>query len=240
MSGMTDATPESPAVVRATGLVLGPYPDAAAFDFEVRRGEHWLLRGASGSGKTPLLKTLVGLISPAAGEVVLFGEDLGHLRPAALLKLRQRIGFVFAIDGLLPAWSGFENLALPLKYHDRASTDEIVRRVEAFAARYGVPDDWLNNPVGNLGPEKRLALALIRALIVEPELLLVDGIALDALIAFSGIRGAELIADAVAGHCTVVFSLPPDGSERLPAVLGNAAFRMAEMRGGRLECPDRR
>lgn len=233
---MTTDRPEDGFIVQATGLVLSPFPDAEAFDFSVRPGEHWLLRGPSHSGKTPLLKTLCGLMSPAAGEVRLLGHDLGRMKPSALLALRQRIGFVFSLDGLLPAWSGFENLALPLKYHERATTAEIVARVEAFASRYGVPDDWLNNPVGTLGAEKRMALALIRALLVEPELLLLDGLALDALIAFSGIRGSELIADAVAGRCTVLLSLPADGADSLPEVLGKASFRTAEMRDGRLEC----
>lgn len=232
---MSDAT--SDAIVAATGLVLSPFREAASFDFVVRRGEHWLLRGPTRSGKTPLLKTLAGLTSPAAGRVELLGHDVQALAPSALLALRQRIGFVFSLDGLLPAWSGFENLALPLKYHDRAGNAEIVRRVESFAARYGVPDDWLNNPVGGLSAEKRSALALLRALLAEPELLLVDGVALDALVAFSGVRGEALIADAIAGQTTVILALPADGAGRLPAVLGNAPFRTAEMRDGRLECP---
>jgi predicted ABC-type transport system involved in lysophospholipase L1 biosynthesis ATPase subunit len=232
--------PDAPdtCIVRAEGLVLSPFPDSMPFDFAVRRGEHWLLRGPTRSGKTPLLKTLCGLVSPAAGRVTLLGHDLEQLSPAELLRLRQRIGFVFALDGLLPAWSGFENLALPLKYHGRAGNGDIVDRVEAFAARYGVPEDWLNNPVGALSAEKRSALALIRALLIEPELLFVDGVALDALVAFSGIRGGELMTDAIAGRCTVVVSLPAGGAGRLPEVLGDATFRSAEMRDGRLECAD--
>ena len=228
--------PQDDFIVQATGLVLSPFPDAVAFDFSVRPGEHWLLRGSSHSGKTPLLKTLCGLMSPAEGRVLLFGHDLGQLKPSAMLALRQRIGFVFSLDGLLPAWSGFENLALPLMYHQRATKAEIVARVDAFATRYGVPDNWLNDPVGTLGAEKRMALALIRALLVEPDLLFLDGLALDALIAFSGIRGVELIADAVAGRCSVVLSLPADGSDSLPEVLGKVSFRTAEMSEGRLEC----
>lgn len=225
-------------LVRAESLVLSPFRDAAPFDFSLRRGEHWLLRGPSHAGKTPFLKTLVGLLSPAAGRVVLFGQDVQQLAPAALLGLRRRLGVVFALDGLLPAWTGFENLALPLVYHDRASGDEVARRVAAAAARYGVPAAWLDDPVGALAAEKRGALALIRALLVEPELLVVDGVALDALAAFSGLRADVLLGDAVDGRCTLLLSLPADEAGRLPGALAALPFRAAEMRDGRLECAD--
>lgn len=223
-------------IIDARNLVLSPFSEAMPFDFKVEPGEHWLLRGPSRSGKTPFFKTLCGLISPGAGEVLLFGQNIQDLAPSALLSLRQRLGFVFALDGLMPAWSGFENLALPLKYHDRASNDEIIQRVESFARRYDVPDDWLNNPVTLLSAEKRAALSLLRALLIEPELLLIDGVPLDALVTFSGIRGEQLIADAIAGKTTVILSLPEEGGGGVPDVLGKACFRTAEMRQGRLEC----
>ena len=221
-------------IVEARGLVLSTHVEAAPFDLVVRAGEHWLLQGRTRSGKSPLLKTLCGLISPAAGEVVLFGNGLHDIAQQTLLKLRRNLGFVFSQDGLMPAWSGFENLALPLKYHGRARDAEIIARVEAFATRYGVPSEWLDQPVTNLSPEKRLALSLLRAVLIQPKLLLIDGIALDALIAFSGIRVDALLAEALAEHCTVMLSLP-DGVERVPLALSSIDFRRAEMRAGTLE-----
>ena len=223
-------------VVEAQSITLSPFPSTAPFDFEVERGEHWLLRGPSRAGKTPLLKTLCGLISPSSGHVVLLGENLDNLAPSALLRLRQRIGLVFPLDGLMPAWSGFENLALPLKYHDRMDNTAINQRIEAFTRRYRVPPEWLDNPVGGLSAEKRIALALIRALIVEPELLLIDAVPLDAVQTFSGIDGTRLIRDAIEGDCTVILSLPEEAGERLPAIVDGGGFRTAEMRGGRIEC----
>lgn len=223
-------------IVSARGLVLSPFRDAAPFDFAVARGEHWLLRGASRAGKTPLIKTLCGMISPGAGTVELFGQDLHDIAPSALLTLRTRLGLVLPQDGLMPAWSGFENLALPLKYHDRMNNDEINRRIDTFAGRYDVPAEWMESPVGALSAEKRLALSLIRALIVEPELLLIDAVPLDAVEAFSGIDGTRLIRDAIAGDCTVILSLPEEAGDRLPALLAGGGFRTAEMRDGRIEC----
>lgn len=223
-------------IVEALDLTLSPFPDAAPFDFAVERGEHWLFRGPSRAGKTPLLKTLCGMISPGSGRVVLLGEDLHDIAPAALLTLRRRIGLVLPQDGLMPAWSGFENLALPLKYHDRMANDEINHTVDTFTRRYQVPADWMDNPVGGLSSEKRLALSLIRALIVQPELLLIDAVPLDAVQTFSGIDGTRLIRDAIESDCTVVLSLPAEAGDRLPALLDHGGFRTAEMHGGRLEC----
>lgn len=223
-------------IVEAFDLTLSPFPDAAPFDFAVERGEHWLLRGPSRAGKTPLIKTLCGMISPGRGRVELLGEDLHDIAPSALLQLRQRIGLVQPLDGLMPAWSGFENLALPLKYHDRMSNDAINQRIDSFTQRYKVPADWIDNPVGALSAEKRIALSLIRALIVEPELLLIDAVPLDAVQSFSGIDGTRLIRDAIDGNCTVILSLPEEAGERLPAIVDGGGFRTAEMRAGRLEC----
>jgi ABC-type multidrug transport system ATPase subunit len=223
-------------IVEAVDLTLSQFPDAAPFDFAVERGEHWLLRGPSRAGKTPLIKTLCGMISPDRGRVVLLGEDLNDISPSALLQLRRRIGLVQPLDGLMPAWSGFENLALPLKYHDRMGNDAINQRIDSFTQRYKVPGDWMDNPVGGLSAEKRIALSLIRALIVEPELLLIDAVPLDAVQSFSGIDGTRLIRDAIDGNCTVILSLPEEAGERLPAIVDGGGFRTAEMRGGRLEC----
>ena len=223
-------------IVEARGLTLSPFPEAAPFDFVVERGEHWLLRGPSRAGKTPLIKTLCGMISPGQGHVVLLGEDLHDIAPSALLRLRRRIGLVLPLDGLMPAWSGFENLALPLKYHDRMNNEAINLRIASFTQRYKVPLDWMENPVGALSAEKRIALSLIRALIVEPELLLIDAVPLDAVQTFSGIDGTQLIRDAIAGDCTVILSLPEEAGERLPAVVDGGGFRTAEMRAGRIEC----
>jgi ABC-type iron transport system FetAB ATPase subunit len=223
-------------ILDARGLTLAPFAEAEPFDFAVERGEHWLLRGPSRGGKTALLKTLCGMISPAGGELSLFGHDLHTISPSALLQLRRRVGLVLPLDGLMPAWSGFENLALPLKYHDRLPNDEINARIDSFAQRYKVPQAWMDNPVGPLSAEKRIALSLIRALIVEPELLLIDAVPLDAVALYSGIDGSALIRDAIAGDCTVILALPEEAGSQLPALLGSGRFRTAEMRAGRLEC----
>lgn len=223
-------------VVDAIGITLSPFPESAPFDFSVERGEHWLLRGPSQAGKTPLIKTLCGMISPGTGHVVLLGEDLHDIAPSALLCLRQRLGLVLPQDGLMPAWSGFENLALPLKYHDRLGNDAINDKIDAFTRRYRVPTEWMDNPVGGLSNEKRLALSLIRALIVDPELLLIDAVSIDAVQSFSGIDGTQLIRDAIAGNCTVILSLPEEAGDRLPAVMIGGGFRTAEMCAGRIEC----
>ena len=223
-------------IIEAHNLALSPFPDAPAFEFCMQKGEHWRLQGATRSGKTPFIKTLLGLISPRQGSVHLFGEDLHSLAPQSLLKLRRRVGVVFAADGLLPAWSGLENLALPLRYHALYPPAEIEERITNFATRYAIPFDWLNNPVAQLSREKRSALSLARTLLLKPELLIIDGVPLDIIETFSGIRGSQLIADAMAADCSVIISLPAEVGRHLPSILLQRSFKTAIMHAGQLQC----
>lgn len=225
----------SEVLVAAHGIVLSSFQEAAPFDFCMRRGEHWLLQGASRSGKTPFLKTLLGLISPSVGSVRLFGVDPQDIVPSALLKLRRRVGVVFAADGLMSAWSGRENLALPLRYHDVLPLAEIEVRIEEYARRYAIPSDWLDRPVADLSREKRAALSLVRTLLVKPELLVIDGVPLDAIELFSGIKSSRLLEDALAGDCSMIISLPEEAADRRPGFLQHRAVKTAIMREGRLQ-----
>ena len=231
--------PAAPPVVRTRGLELAGLPDSQ-LDLELAAGERWLITGAAGSGKTTLARTLLGLISPAAGSVALFGCDLDDLTPYALLALRRTTVLVSPSDGLFPAWSGFDNLALPLRYHGHAGAVEA--RIADRARTCRVPENWLEQSVTERSREQRLALSLMRATFVTPQLIVIDGIALDHVLATAGIDGAALLADALAGNPAIVVLQPhepaagePHASARLPAVFEPARFRHGRLDAGRLQ-----
>lgn len=121
-----------------------------------------------GIGKTALLHLAAGLLEPSAGEVVYRGERIAK-RPAS-----PTLGMVFEDDGgLLPNLTVFENIALPLRYHTRASEPEVRAKVSEVLSVAGVQEVADKHPWQLTRDRQRLA-ALARALITEPDLVFVD------------------------------------------------------------------
>lgn len=87
------------------------------------------------------------ILLPHAGRVLLFGQDTERTDPAVLLALRRKLGVVLKQDGLLPAWTGLENLELPLRYHRLLDEADIQQRIRTLCERYELPARWLDQPV---------------------------------------------------------------------------------------------
>ncbi len=134
-------------------------------------GFRWLL-GASGAGKTSVLRLLYLANRPSRGELSILGADVADLRRRALPALRRRIGVVFQDFRLLPHLSAYENVALPLRIAGRpegqirADVVEMLRWV-GLARKIDTPPAELSG-----GEQQRVAIA--RAVIVRPSLLLAD------------------------------------------------------------------
>jgi phospholipid/cholesterol/gamma-HCH transport system ATP-binding protein len=142
-------------------------------DLSVHRGEVLTILGGSGSGKSVMLKMMLGLLGWDAGRVVVLGEDITGKRDAALLPIRRRLGMVFQNSALFDSLTVFENLAYPLI--ERGIEDEavIAERVAKALAMVDLPGtgDMLPADLSG-GMRKRVALA--RAVVQSPEVLLFD------------------------------------------------------------------
>lgn len=143
-------------------------------DLEMEAGQVIALVGGSGSGKTTMLRQIVGLLRPTEGEVRLFGEPLfagSRLEQAAR---RRRLGMLFQQGALFSAFSVYENVAFPLREIGTLSREEIDDLVMLKLAMVELrPEHALLMPAElSGGMIKRVALA--RALALEPELLLLD------------------------------------------------------------------
>ena len=143
-------------------------------DLTVYRGEILSLVGGSGSGKTVLLRQMVGLEKPARGEVCVFGRRLHEEDRSELKRLRNRWGVLFQEGALFSALSVFENIALPLR--ELKTLDEAMIR-DLVVMKLGMvqiePRHASKMPAElSGGMVKRVALA--RALALEPELLFLD------------------------------------------------------------------
>jgi phospholipid/cholesterol/gamma-HCH transport system ATP-binding protein len=138
-------------------------------DFEVRPGEIFVIMGPSGSGKSVLLKHLIGLEVPAAGEILINGEPI----EAANLASKYRMALVFQSGALLSSLTVGENVGLYLSEHRLNSPEEIEKIVAEKLEAVGLKDAVDKMP-GELsgGMKKRVAIA--RALVIEPQLILYD------------------------------------------------------------------
>ena len=144
-------------------------------NLNVPRGQSLAIIGPSGSGKSTLLNIIGTLDRPTTGTVLLDGEDLSGLDEVALAGLRnRRIGFVFQSHHLLPQCSVLENVLLPtLAGRDPAVRRGAENRAKGLLDRVGLAERLSHRP-GQLSGGERQRVAVVRALINRPELLLAD------------------------------------------------------------------
>ncbi|MBI3857424.1 MAG: ABC transporter ATP-binding protein [Planctomycetes bacterium] len=139
----------------------------------ILKGETLSVIGGSGAGKSVTLKHIVGLMKPDRGCVKVDGVDVTNTNHGSLEAARRKIGFCFQGSALLNSLTVFENVALPLREHERPSEDEIRRRVEEKLALVGLSEAGEKLPAEiSGGMKKRVGLA--RAIIRNPEIILYD------------------------------------------------------------------
>src|SRR5690606_26521263 len=143
-------------------------------DRQVRRGEGFGLRGSSGSGKSVLLRTILGLHRPQAGSVFLEGVDITTLSGPELVRAKARYGVTFQHGALFSALTVRENIQLPMVEHLSLSAAAMDELALLKLRLVGLPEDALHKYPAQLsgGMVKRAALA--RALALDPPLLFLD------------------------------------------------------------------
>lgn len=145
----------------------------AGISLEVPRKEIQVIMGASGSGKSVLLRHLVGLLRPDRGQVLVLGQPVHALDGPALDALRVQIGMVFQSAALFDSLSVGENVAFPLRRHTHQSDAEIARRVSELLALVELEGTEATMPSAlSGGMRKRVGIA--RALALQPSLILYD------------------------------------------------------------------
>ncbi len=137
-------------------------------------GTTTVILGGSGSGKSVLMKHLIGLLSPDEGRIVVEGDDIANLSGKALTQLRAKFGMVFQWAALFDSMTVLENVAFPLREHRKdLSEDEVRAKVAEKLALFdlrGVESKFPADLSG--GMRKRVGLA--RAIIMDPKIVLYD------------------------------------------------------------------
>jgi phospholipid/cholesterol/gamma-HCH transport system ATP-binding protein len=144
------------------------------FSFDLKQGENVVVLGKSGSGKSVLIKCIIGLIKPDSGTIKVFGQNIPDLNREELDKIRVKVGFLFQSNALYDSMTVRENLEFPLRRHSIKTTkeQEYSLIVEALT-NVGLADtiDKMPSELSG-GMKKRIARA--RTLILKPDIILYD------------------------------------------------------------------
>jgi phospholipid/cholesterol/gamma-HCH transport system ATP-binding protein len=167
---------ESQPIIQVKDIVtrLGGVEIHKGVSFDVYPGEVVALIGGSGTGKSVLLKEMIGLMRPTGGRVELFGQDVWSLKPASLNRLRERFGVLFQDGALFSSLNVEQNVAVPLVEHTRIKREESLRLARLKLAMAGLPPDAARKRPSELSGGMRKRVALARALALDPELLFLD------------------------------------------------------------------
>src|ERR1700746_581642 len=162
-----------PVLVEGLSKSFGKQAVLQEISLEVGRGETLSVLVRSGTGKSVLLKLIIGLHKPDSGSIRVNGEEVTKLPLKELNAVRKKVGFLFPQAALYDSLTIEENIAFPLRRHSKMSDDERGKRVRELLASVGMDQDAHNLPAElSGGMQKRVGLA--RALALEPDILLFD------------------------------------------------------------------
>ncbi len=206
-AGHTSPDLRVPVVVSSLHKSFGEQIVLNGIDLSVEHGSALAVLGRSGSGKSVLLKLLVGLLTPDAGSIRIHGQEVMALEPQALNELRKKIGFLFQQAALYDSLSIRDNVEFPLRRHTTLTARKRRERAEELLAHVGMQRDLDKMPSEiSGGMQKRVGLA--RALALDPDVLLFDEptAGLDPITAaeigelISGLRARRKITSIVVTH----------------------------------------
>ncbi|MCK6504769.1 ABC transporter ATP-binding protein [Myxococcota bacterium] len=164
-----------PAAIELRGLHkrFGEHVVLDGVDLSFPTGQTTAIIGPSGTGKSVLLKHIVGLLQPDAGQVVCFGTEMTTASERELYAVRRRFGMLFQDGALFDSMTVGENVAFPLERHRRLSPAQVREVVEEKLSLVGLPG-MQDRATSQLSGGQRKRVGLARAIVMEPEVVLFD------------------------------------------------------------------
>jgi len=175
-------TPESPTTPDRNGPLIelrgvskrfGALEVLRAVDVVFEKGKTTVIIGESGSGKSVLLKHLIGLLRPDSGEIYFHGRRIDQLKEYEMVEIRRRFGFLFQGGALFDSLTVAENIAFPLVEHTHEPRDKIEQTVAEKLRMVGL-DGLQQRKPAELSGGQRKRVALARAIALDPEIVLYD------------------------------------------------------------------
>ena len=160
--------------IESLGVRFGRHEVLRDISLDLAAGDTLVVLGESGCGKTVLLKSMIGLVRPSAGEVRFEGRSLARMTDRQLAHLRTRYGFVFQGAALFDSLTIADNIAFPLREHTRIPAAEIRRITESLVDEVGLPRTVLAKKPVELSGGMRKRAGLARALALDPNIVLYD------------------------------------------------------------------
>lgn len=159
--------------LRQLNITFGTHTVLDNIDLDVYKGETLAVLGPSGTGKSTVLRSMIGLLEPNGGQIFIQGEDVSGLDEDGWNRLRMKMGMVFQYSALFDFLTVGENVAFGLRQHTDKSNEEIQGIVTQMLDLVGLPGTQdLYPPELSGGMKKRVGLA--RAIAVNPEIVLYD------------------------------------------------------------------
>ena len=144
------------------------------FNIDLQEGENLVVLGKSGSGKSVLIKCIIGLMFPDSGNVRVFGDEVPELSHEDLDKMREKVGFLFQSNALYDSMTVRENLEFPLRRHWIKTTKESVNDLVLEALTNVGLAETIDMMPAELSGGMRKRIALARTLILKPKIILYD------------------------------------------------------------------
>jgi phospholipid/cholesterol/gamma-HCH transport system ATP-binding protein len=162
-------------VIDVVGLskAFGPKVVLSNVNLSIKEGESLVILGGSGTGKTVLLRNIMGLLTPDAGHVAIEGKIVHRLNRDELFETRKKIGMCFQMAALFDSMTVEENIGFSLKRHTDMTKAQIARRVDECLNMVGMRDTQKMKPVELSGGMKR-RVGFARAIALKPKILLFD------------------------------------------------------------------
>jgi phospholipid/cholesterol/gamma-HCH transport system ATP-binding protein len=152
---------------------FGPKAVLSNVSFDIADGEIFFIIGASGVGKSVLIKHLVGLLRPDAGDILLDGDEVSRFDERAMYAVRKKCAMVFQHSTLFDSMTCIENVALPLRKHQGLKPREALARAGERLAQVHMQEFGDRYPA-ELGDGMKKRVAIARALTLEPRYVLFD------------------------------------------------------------------
>ncbi|MGF1608029.1 MAG: ABC transporter ATP-binding protein [Kiloniellales bacterium] len=143
-------------------------------DFSVRRGEVMGIVGGSGTGKSVLMRSIIGLVEPRAGRITVLGRDTARLSDRERQRMQERWGVLFQDGALFSSLTVAENIDVPLKEHSALSPALRRAIIDVKISMVGLPPEAANKYPSELSGGMRKRAGLARALALDPEILFLD------------------------------------------------------------------